>query len=106
MTRTFQNIPGFHNELPDCREAWPDGMQTYYCPKECGAECRNHCEDAHNQEQCRTKCEKDCMNDCLFVPCCTRQTTCDNGAQRVRESCRLDYWDGMRTSEWRTTGWC
>ncbi|MET8297568.1 MULTISPECIES: hypothetical protein [unclassified Streptomyces] len=106
MTRTDPTIPGFHDDLPDCREASPNGWQTGFCPQECNADCWHQCKNAWNQGECRKKCQTDCMKECLFVPCCTRRTICDNGVQRVRESCRLDYWEGISTSDWKTTGWC
>ncbi|MFE5536463.1 hypothetical protein [Streptomyces sp. NPDC056492] len=46
------------------------------------------------------------MKDCLFVPCCTREAKCDYGVERVRESCRFNYWEGSSTSDWKTNGWC
>ncbi|MFD8892689.1 MULTISPECIES: hypothetical protein [unclassified Streptomyces] len=106
MTPINPPIEGFHYDLPDCSEAWPTGMQTSWCPTECDLYCSNDCEGAWNSMQCRRKCDKDCMNNCLFVPCCTREEKCDYGVHRVRESCRLSYWERTRTSDWKATGWC
>ncbi|MFE2165455.1 hypothetical protein ACFXB3_10350 [Streptomyces sp. NPDC059447] len=107
MTRTNPTIPGFHDDLPDCREAWPNDMQTGYCPQECAAQCRIRCAGAEDPTQCRTNCEKECMKECLFVPCCTREGRCeDDGLYMVRKSCRLDYWGGNLTSPWWAAGFC
>lgn len=106
MTRTNPTIPGFHYDLPDCDHAWPTGMQYAYCPQECDVLCRNRCQDAWNPTRCAAKCEEECMNECLFVPCCTGESTCDDGLNLVRQSCRLSYYAPRQTSAWVTSGGC
>lgn len=106
MTRTNPTIPEFHEDLPDCSQAWPTGMQTSWCPTECDIHCRDACEGAWNPTQCVTKCEKKCMDSCLFVPCCTRESICEDGTNYVRESCRFDYGGGIQISRWVNAGPC
>lgn len=106
MRQAIQSIPVFHEDLPDCSSAGPTGMQTSWCPRECDVQCRNQCEGAWNQARCTAKCEKECMEECLFVPCCTRESICDNGIRHERERCRFSSGEGMRISHWVTTGPC
>jgi hypothetical protein len=98
-------IEGLWNNVPDCGSgaAVPDGMQESYCSDDCSGRCEAVCGDSWDWARCMRKCERKCMDVCLYVPCCTRQTMCDDGWLRVRESCKLSYYGVIETSEWKET---